>query len=494
MKDYLLVIDQGTTSTRALIFDRQFKVIGLARKEFLQSFPQSGWVEHCPETIWQDVLNTCHEAIKTAHINIQQVAGIAITNQRETTVIWDRKTGQAIYPAIVWQDRRTAEYCQQLSSAHIQEKTGLLLDPYFSASKIAWILEHVKDARNKAENGELAFGTIECYLLWRLTGGKVHASDITNAARTLLFNIHTQTWDQALLTLFNIPASLLPEVLDNNAHFGTTDKHHLGESLPIVAMIGDQQAAAFGQACFQPNDIKSTYGTGCFILMNTGDKVIQSKNRLLSTVAYRINHKITYALEGSIFNAGTAIQWLRDGLGIIKTAQESETIANQVNSTDGVYLIPSFTGLGAPYWEPNARGAIFGLTRNTKAAHIVRAALESVAYRTKDLINAMQLDANNKIISLRVDGGMVNNNLLMQFLADVLQIPIARQSIIETTALGAAYMAALQLNWLHDLEEITHISQSEKTFTPKMPNDLSESLYQGWLGAVARIIKPDPIT
>ncbi len=486
MKDYLLVIDQGTSSTRGLVFDRQFKVIGLARKEHPQSFPQSGWVEHSPETIWQNVLNTCQAAIKIANINVEQIAGIAITNQRETTVIWDRKTGKAIYPAIVWQDRRTAQYCQQLSSAPIQEKTGLLLDPYFSASKIAWILDNVKDARAKAESGELAFGTIECYLLWRLTSG-VHASDITNAARTLLFNIHTEDWDPDLLTLFNIPASLLPKVLDNNAHFGTTDKNHFGASIQIVAMMGDQQAAAFGQACLHPNDIKSTYGTGCFILMNTGDNIIQSKYRLLSTVAYRINGKISYALEGSIFNAGTAIQWLRDGLGIIKTAQESETIANQVSSTDGVYFIPSFTGLGAPYWEPNARGAILGLTRNTKAAHIVRAALEAVAYRTKDLINAMQLDANNKITHLRVDGGMVNNNMLMQFLADILQIPIERQSMIETTALGAAFMAAIQLNWLHDLEEITHILQCEKIFTPKRPNDLSESLYQGWLEAVKRI-------
>jgi glycerol kinase len=486
MKDYLLVIDQGTTSTRGLVFDRQLKVVGLARKELPQSFPQSGWVEHSPETIWQNVLNTCQEAMKIANINIEQIAGIAITNQRETTVIWDRKTGEAIYPAIVWQDRRTAQYCQQLSSAHIQEKTGLLLDPYFSASKIAWILDNVKDARIKAENGELAFGTLDCYLLWRLTGG-VHASDITNTSRTLLFNIHTQDWDPDLLTLFNIPASLLPKVLDNNAHFGMTDKKHFGVNIPIVAMMGDQQAAAFGQACLHPNDIKSTYGTGCFILMNTGDKVIQSKYRLLSTVAYRINDKITYALEGSIFNAGTAIQWLRDGLGIINTAQESETIANKVNGTDGVYFIPSFTGLGAPFWEPNARGAIFGLTRNTHAAHIVRAALESVAYRTKDLINAMQQDAGNKIPSLRVDGGMVNNNLLMQFLADILQIPIQRQSMIETTALGCAYMAALQLNWLHDLEEITNVWQCEKIFTPKMPNDLSESLYQGWLEAVKRI-------
>lgn len=486
MTDFLLIIDQGTTSTRAILFDRQFNVVTLARKELPQSFPHPSWVEHDPEIIWQAVLSTCREVIDTARIRVQQIAGIAITNQRETTIIWDKNTGKTIYPAIIWQDRRTAEYCQQLVSTHIQEKTGLLLDPYFSASKIAWILNQVPGAQAKADAGELAFGTIECFLLWRLTGG-VHASDVTNASRTLLFNIHTQDWDPDLLTLFNIPELLLPKVLDNNTHFGITDKTHFGAQIPIVAMIGDQQAAAFGQACFQQNSIKSTYGTGCFVLMNTGDQIIQSKHRLLSTIAYRIDHKIAYALEGSIFNAGTAIQWLRDGLGIIKTAQETEQIASQINNTNGVYFIPAFTGLGAPYWNPTARGAILGLTRDTHTDHIVRAALEAVCYRTRDLITAMQSDAHSTINSLRVDGGMANNNWLMQFLADILQIPIERPPIIETTALGCAFMAGLSLKWLNDLDDIANHWQSERLFTPKMPLDQSESLYQGWLAAVAKI-------
>jgi glycerol kinase len=490
MADFLLVIDQGTTSTRALLFDRGFKVVALARREFLQSFPHPGWVEHDPETIWQDVLSTCREVIKMAQVSAAQIAGIGITNQRETTIIWDKQTGDPIYPAIVWQDGRGAEYCQRLQqqaeASTIWEKTGLLLDPYFSASKIVWILNEVQGARARAQQGQLLFGTIDSFLLWRLTGG-VHATDISNAARTLLFNIRTQTWDPQLLNLFDIPESLLPKVLDNNAQFGVTDKKHLGAAIPIVAMIGDQQSAAFGQACFAKNMIKSTYGTGCFVLMNTGDHIIHSQHRLLSTIAYRIDNKITYALEGSIFIAGAAVQWLRDKLHLINNAKETEKIAAQLESTDGVYLVPAFTGLGAPYWDPMARGAILGLTRDSGVAHIVRAALESVCYQTRDLLEALQKDSSSQIKSLRVDGGMVDNDWLMQFLADILQMPIERSAFIETTALGSAFMAALSLKWLHSLDEIALHWQCEKIFMPRMSAERSQALYDGWLEAVSRV-------
>jgi glycerol kinase len=490
MSDFLLVIDQGTTSTRAIIFDRKFNIITTARRELLQSFPQKGWVEHDPETIWQDVLATCREALQTAKLTAEQIAGIGITNQRETTVIWHRKTGKAIYPAIVWQDRRTAAYCLDLHNRGltdiVQKKTGLLLDPYFSATKIHWILQNVVEARQLAEKGDLAFGTIESFLLWHLTGG-VHASDITNAARTLLFNIETQTWDERLLQIFEIPPQLLPQVRDNKALFGETIKSHFGAAIPIVAMMGDQQAAAFGQACFEPNHIKSTYGTGCFVLMNTGEKIVQSGHRLLSTVAYRIDNKITYALEGSIFVAGAAVQWLRDAMHLIKNADETESIVTKIDSTDGVYLVPAFTGLGAPYWDPLARGAILGLTRDSGVNHIVRAALESVCYQTCDLLEAMQADVGSKFARLRVDGGMANNNWLMQFLSDILQIPIERPAITETTALGTAFVAGLQLKWLNSLDEISTAWQCEKLFTPNMSLATSESLYQGWREAISRI-------
>ncbi len=491
MADFILVIDQGTTSTRALLFDRSFNVVALARKGLQQNFPEPSLVEHDPEIIWLDVLSTCHEAMHMAHIKANQIAGIGITNQRETTVIWDKKTGVPIYSAIVWQDRRTTEFCQhmqtQTDESAIQEKTGLLIDPYFSASKIAWILNEVPDARAKAGRDELAFGTIDSFLLWRLTSGAVHASDITNAVRTLLFNIRTQTWDQDLLNLFHIPESILPKVLDNNADFGMCDAKHLGAAIPIKAMIGDQQAAAFGQACFTKDTVKSTYGTGCFILMNTGDDVVHSKHRLLSTVAYRIDNKISYALEGSIFIAGATVQWLRDSLRLITHAEDTEKIVMQTSSTDGVYLVPAFTGLGAPYWDPNARGAILGLTRDSGVAQIVRAALESVCYQTRDLLEAKKADGGGQIKSLRVDGGMVKNDWLMQFLADILRVPIERPPFIETTSLGCAFMVALSLQWLRSLDEIANTWHCEKLFSPSMSVAQSESLYQGWLAAVARI-------
>lgn len=490
MSNFLIAIDQGTTSTRAIIFDSHFKMIATASKELPQSFPDAGWVEHDPEFIWQSVLSTCREAILTAQITAQQIAGIAITNQRETSIIWHKKTGKPIYPAIVWQDRRTAAICQDLHHRGltdlIQEKTGLLIDPYFSATKIAWILDHVEGARALAQQGELAFGTIESFLLWRLTGGE-HASDATNAARTLLFNIHTQMWDERLLQIFNVPASILPVVRDNNTDFGNCLPEHLGAAIPIVAMMGDQQAAAFGQACFEPATIKSTYGTGCFVLMNTGETAVISQHRLLSTIAYRVNGKIAYALEGSIFVAGAAVQWLRDALHLIKSAKDTEEMVTQIDSTGGVYLVPAFTGLGAPYWDPMARGAILGLTRDSGVQHIVRAALESVCYQTRDLLEAIKADAGRDFACLRVDGGMANNDWLMQFLADILQIPIERPAYTETTALGVAFVAGLQLGWLQSLTEIANTWQCEKLFTPRMASTLSETLYQGWGDAVARI-------
>lgn len=491
MTQYLLSIDQGTTSSRAIIFDARGTIVTTAQQEFTQHFPDDGWVEHDPEEIWSSTLQVCRDVLRNARVPAQNIAAIGITNQRETAIVWDRKTGEPIYNAIVWQDRRTGENCVSLKArGHepgVQARTGLLIDPYFSATKIAWILDHVEGARERAEKGELAFGTVDSFLLWRLTGGKVHKTDATNASRTLLFNIHEQQWDDWLLKLFRVPAALLPTVEDSAADFGITDPELLGAALPIAGIAGDQQAALIGQACFTPGMIKSTYGTGCFMILNTGDEVLTSRNRLLSTVAYRLNGKVTYALEGSIFIAGAAIQWLRDGIALISHAQETEAMAREVGVDHGVYMVPAFTGLGAPYWDPEARGALFGLTRDTGIKDIVSAGLQSVAYQTKDLILAMEEEGAGKPTTLRVDGGMVANNWVVQFLSDVLNLNVDRPAVIETTALGAAYLAGLQVGIYRSLEEITSFWHCQRHFTPQMDDALRKRLYNGWLDAVKRV-------
>lgn len=490
MKEYLLAIDQGTTSTRAMLFDRKGTVLAKAQEELPQIFPADGWVEHDPELIWQHTLQVCRSVLAIDGGVAAQVVGVGITNQRETTVVWDRITGKPIHHAIVWQDRRTADICQKLytpeKEAWLAGKTGLLLDPYFSATKIGWLLDHIPGARMRAEKGELAFGTIDSFLLWHLTGGRVHATDATNAARTLLFNIHSQQWDDELLAFFNVPKALLPEVKDCAADFGHSDEHLFGARLPIRGMAGDQQAATIGQACFTPGMIKSTYGTGCFMVLNTGDTAVSSTHRLLTTLAYRLNGKPTYALEGSIFIAGAAVQWLRDALKLVGNAAETERLAREISSTGGVYLVPAFTGLGAPYWDPMARGAIVGLTRDSGIAHIVRAALESVCYQTRDLLEAMQADGAALPKALRVDGGMVVNDWVMQYLADMLGTPVERPVVTETTALGAAYLAGLGAGLFASLEEIASNWQLQRAFAPDMPASRSEALYHGWQDAVAR--------
>lgn len=486
--NYLLALDQGTTSTRAIVFDRAGRKLGIHQVELQQSYPQPGWVEHDPLRIWADVQVCVKGALKAAKLEAREIAALGITNQRETTIVWDRATGKPIHPAIVWQDRRTAEFCRtnQRKSTWLSKKTGLLLDPYFSATKIAWILDKVKGARKRAERGELAFGTIDSWLLWNLTGGKIHATDATNASRTALFNIRTQQWDADLLKFFRIPKSLLPEVKDSADDYGQTEKSLFGQSIIIGGIAGDQQAATVGQACFKPGMIKSTYGTGCFMVLNTGDQFMLSKNRLLSTVAYRLNGRTTYALEGSIFVAGAAVQWLRDAVHLIKGVGETEAIARSINDTQGVYLVPAFTGLGAPYWDPQARGAILGLTRDSGIAHVVRAALESVCYQTRDLLGAMSQDAVPPT-ELRVDGGMVVNNWLTQFLADMLRIPVIRPQTVETTALGAAFLAGLHVGVYRSLDEIAKLWQAEARFKPQMKVARVDALYAGWRTAVARV-------
>ncbi|MCL6264171.1 glycerol kinase GlpK [Craterilacuibacter sp. RT1T] len=490
MPPRLLVIDQGTTSTRAMLFDQNGAVLARAQTELPQIFPAPGWVEHDPEVIWNHTLMLCRQALATPGAAAAPIAGIGIANQRETTVLWDRATGRPVYHAIVWQDRRTAALCETLAtpdnSALVTARTGLVLDPYFSASKIRWLLDTVPGVRERAERGELAFGTIDSFLLWRLTEGRVHATDATNAARTLLFNIHTQQWDADLLALFGIPASLLPEVRDNATQFGVT--RLFGAPIPITGMAGDQQAATVGQACFAPGMIKSTYGTGCFMVQNTGATVVASSHRLLSTVCYRLQGQTTYALEGSIFIAGAAVQWLRDAVRLIDHAGEAEALARQVDSTGGVYLVPAFTGLGAPYWDPLARGAIIGLTRDSGIAHIVRAALESVCYQTRDLMAAMQADGVCAPAALRVDGGMVGNDWMMQFLADMLDVTVERPQVTETTALGAAYLAGLGAGIFESLDELSGQWQLQARFTPGMDGQRREQLYQGWNEAVGRTL------
>jgi len=492
MNDYLLSIDQGTTSTRAIIFDRAGQLMSSAQEILPQLFPGNGWVEHDPETIWQDTIKVCRNALSAKNIKPSDIKAIGITNQRETTLIWDKKTGQPIHNAIVWQDRRTADICKALLKrgleTTVQAKTGLLIDPYFSATKMMWLLDHIPDARKKADRGELAFGTIDTFLLWRFTQGKVHATDATNASRTLLFNIHTQQWDQELLDAFNIPASLLPEVKDSSCYFGITQKDLLDAEIPIAGIAGDQQAATIGQACFQPGMIKSTYGTGCFMMLNTGQKPITSKNRLLTTIAYQLNGKATYALEGSIFAAGACVQWLRDKLKITKSSAETAQIAASVDHTEDVYFVPAFTGLGAPYWNPDARGAIVGITRDTGMEHIVRATLEAIGYQSLDLMNAMRADGAEECHELRIDGGMVKNDWLCQFLADILDVKVARPQEIETTALGVAFLAGLQVGIYPSLEAIANIWQAKSVFKPTFSSQLREKLYAGWKKAIKQVM------
>lgn len=489
-----MAIDQGTTSSRAIVFDEGGHAVATAQQEFRQIFPDDGWVEHDPEEIWSTTLAVCLQAKEEAEAKAggSEVRAIGITNQRETTVVWDRETGDPIYNAIVWQDRRTAGHCAVLREdgheSDVSARTGLLLDPYFSATKVAWILDNVDGARARAENGELAFGTIDSFLLWRLTGGGVHATDATNAARTMLFNIGTQEWDQQLLNLFEVPAKLLPDVRDNAADYGATTL--FGGSIPICGMAGDQQAASIGQACFATGMVKSTYGTGCFALMNTGAEQVASENRLLTTVAYRLGGQTTYALEGSIFVAGAAVQWLRDELGIISSAGESEELAKSISDTGGVYLVPAFVGLGAPWWDADARGAIYGLTRDSGRAHIVRAALEAVCYQTQDLIAAMSADSGTVIDSLRVDGGMVANDWLMHFLADITNLPVERPVQTESTALGAAMLAGLQAGIWADLDALSAMWASAARFKPAMETDERERLLAGWRMAVDRTLSP----
>jgi len=491
MTHVILSIDQGTTSSRTLVFSPKGDVLFTAQEEFAQIYPQDGWVEHNPEDIWDTTLATLKKAYDFAKKSGAVIAGLGITNQRETTLVWDRKSGKAIYNAIVWQDRRTAETCREIKASYEEEKltakTGLLLDPYFSATKAAWILDHVEGARGRAQNGELAFGTIDSFLIWRLTGGKTHATDATNASRTNIFNIHDQDWDEELLRLFNVPASILPEVKDCADDYGVMDGDILGEAIPILGVAGDQQAAAIGQSCFAKGDIKSTYGTGCFVILNTGSECITSKNRLLSTVCYRLGGKTTYALEGSIFIAGAAVQWLRDGIQIIKDAAETEAMCEGLESNKGVYLVPAFTGLGAPHWDPDARGAIFGLTRDTGRAEIARATVESVCYQTHDLFKAMSDDGVTPT-SLRVDGGMVYNSWMVQHLAGVLDIPVDRPKVLETTALGAAYLAGLQAGLYDSLEDVKANWQRDKHFEPEMDEQTRNGLLKGWNAAVKKVL------
>ena len=493
MKTYVLAIDQGTTSSRAIVFDESLAIVSIAQQEFTQIFPHSGWVEHDPEEIWSSTLATIKEAVARASLSISDLAAIGITNQRETTVVWDRDNGKPVYNAIVWQDRRTSEYCWPLKGGSaedmIAEKTGLLVDPYFSGTKIRWILENVEGARQKAERGELAFGTVDSFLLWRLTGGRVHATDATNAARTLVFNIHDNCWDLELLEFFKIPESLLPEVKDSSAEYGMTDPGVIGGAVPVCGIAGDQQAALVGQACFEPGMLKSTYGTGCFAVLNTGSQAVRSKNKLLTTIGYRLGGQTTYALEGSIFVAGAAVQWMRDAMGLIEKASVSGGLARSADINQDVYLVPAFTGLGAPHWDADARGAIFGITRNTGPAELSRAALESVCYQTRDLLEAMQNDwqqQNSPV--LRVDGGMVASNFTMQFLADILSAPVDRPKILETTAVGAAYLAGLQKQIYPEPVEFAKTWKLDKRFRPELAEKVRERKYHGWKDAVRRTL------
>jgi glycerol kinase len=493
MSGYILAIDQGTTSSRAIVFGADRKIAGSGQKEFTQIFPRDGWVEHDPEEIWESVVWAVKEALKAAKIAAADVAAIGITNQRETTLIWDRQTGKPIHNAIVWQDRRTAASCAKLKAAGhekaITKKTGLLLDPYFSGTKVRWLLDNVKGARKRAEKGELAFGTVDSFLIWRLTGGKRHVTDATNAGRTLLFDIGKNRWDKSLLELFEVPAALLPEVEDCAADFGVTEAELFGAAIPILGVAGDQHAATIGQACFEPGMLKSTYGTGCFALLNTGKDMVASKNRLLTTIAYRLNGQTTYALEGSIFIAGAAVQWIRDGLKLVKHASETGPLAQSADPSQHVYMVPAFVGLGAPWWDAEARGAIYGLTRNSGPAEIARAALEAVCYQTLDLLAAMRKDwKGGQDPVLRVDGGMVASDWTMQFLADVLDAPVDRPTILETTALGAAWLAGSRAGVWPGMAEFAASWARDRRFEPKMAAAERKGKIRGWDVAVRRTL------
>ncbi len=487
--EYILALDQGTTSSRAIVFDHKGQIRSVAQKEFTQIFPQPGWVEHDPNEIWSTQAGVAAEATVKMGINGKNIRAIGITNQRETTIVWNRQTGLPVYNAIVWQDRRTAEYCDHLKKEGltdlIRSKTGLIIDAYFSASKINWILNHVEGAKELAAAGKLAFGTVDSWLVWKFTRGKAHVTDVTNASRTMLYNIRTQQWDEDLLKIFDVPKSMLPEVKQSSEVYGETETTIFASKIPIAGIAGDQQAALFGQMCIDKAMVKNTYGTGCFMLMNIGDQFIESKNNLLTTIAWKINGQIQYAFEGSIFIGGAVVQWLRDGLGIIKTSAEVEQLALSVADTGGVYFVPAFAGLGAPYWDPNARGTIVGITRGTTSGHIARAAIEAIAYQTVDVLKAMEADAGLKIKELRVDGGATANNLLMQFQADLLSCKVIRPHVVETTALGAAYLAGLAVGYWKNVEEIQQQWQSERDFIPALdPKEIQKAMAE-WKRAVA---------
>ncbi|MBY5951223.1 glycerol kinase GlpK [Algoriphagus marincola] len=489
-KPYIMALDQGTTSSRAIIFDKQGQIVSVAQKEFKQHFPKQGWVEHDPVEIWTSQSSVMIESLVNKGISVDQIAAIGITNQRETTIVWDRKSGKPIFNAIVWQDRRTAAFCDSLKekghSEMIASKTGLIIDAYFSATKIRWILENVEGARKKAEAGELAFGTVDSWLIWNLTKGEKHLTDITNASRTMLFNIHTQEWDQELLDLFGIPQSMLPEVKTCSEVYCETAGDVLRSKIPIAGIAGDQQAALFGQLCTEPGMAKTTYGTGCFLVMNTGKEAVRSKNQLLTTVAWKIGDEINYALEGSVFIGGAAIQWLRDGIELFGHAKESEKLAMSLPDNEGVYFVPALAGLGAPHWDQDARGAFFGITRGTTIAHFTRAALEAIAYQVYDVLKAMEKDAGEKTKELRVDGGATANNFLMQFQSDLLDCEIKRPQIIETTAIGAAFLAGLAVGFWKDQSEIQSLWEADKSFEPEMDSEKRDKLIHFWHKAVER--------
>ncbi len=493
MSKYILSLDQGTTSSRAIIFNHEGNIISTAQKEFTQIFPQPGWVEHDPIEIWSTQLGVAAEAISKAGLTPQDIAAIGITNQRETTIVWDRATGKPIYNAIVWQDRRTASICDELKAKNkqqlVQQKTGLVIDAYFSGTKIKWILDNIAGARDKAVKGELCFGTIDTWLLWNLTNGAVHATDVSNASRTMLCNIHTLQWDDELLSMLGVPKNMLPVIKSSSEIFGHTSGNFSNAKIPVAGIAGDQQSALFGQLCTQPGMVKNTYGTGCFMLMNTGQVPVASKNNLLTTVAWKINGRTEYALEGSVFIAGAVTQWLRDGLGIIKTSAEVEALARQVDDSGGVYFVPAFVGLGAPHWKQDARGMVTGLTRGSTAAHIARAALESIAYQTMDVLLAMESDADISIKELRVDGGATVNNLLMQFQSDILKTKVLRPRVTETTALGAAYLAGLAVGYWKSIDDLQQQWQIDKKFSPAMKATERTQLKKGWKRAVKAAVR-----
>lgn len=489
MEKYILALDQGTTSSRAMLFNKKGEIVSVAQKEFRQIYPEPGWVEHDAQEIWSTQAGVAAEAVASAGVNGKAIDGIGITNQRETTVVWERKSGKPIYNAIVWQDRRTSDYCDQLKKeGHadmIQKKTGLVIDSYFSGTKVKWILDNVEGAREKAEKGELAFGTIDSWLIWNLTQGELHITDVTNASRTLLFNIKKMEWDDELLDLMDIPKSLLPEVRQSSEKYGETKTTLFASKIPIAGIAGDQQAALFGQMCTEPGMVKNTYGTGCFMLMNIGKEPVVSEQNLLTTVAWKVNGKTTYALEGSVFIGGAVVQWLRDEMSIIQESKDIEYFANKVEDSDGVYLVPAFAGLGAPHWNQHARGIMVGMTRGTNRAHLARAAQDSIAYQVMDLLNAMKADAGIEVKELRVDGGATVNNTLMQFQSDLLgEVPVVRPMITETTALGAAYLAGLAVGYWDDMEELRKLWKADKTFKRKMDQDKVKKLTKGWQRAV----------